>query len=200
MSKPSYLGLLNSIAVNEAKGQVLLQTWADHTADEQLRATLEFVAIREGEHAWTFTKRLCELGYAVDETRAFQVFKDFDGLLACAASDASDAEKVALLAGDGSDDDSNDPFRGFFNDTSIDPQTGALLGRYIAEERDSGRRLRAEYDRVRATAEAAAADVVAAPTQNGHSNYEIELDEMRRCIAELQEDIAALRKKVKKLR
>jgi len=61
MGKPSYIGLLNSIAVNEAKGQVLLQTWADHTDDERLRATLEFVAIREGEHAWAFTKRLCEL-------------------------------------------------------------------------------------------------------------------------------------------
>jgi len=30
-----------------------------------------------------------------------------------------------------------------FGDTTIDIQTGALLGRYIAEERDSGRMLRA---------------------------------------------------------
>ena len=48
MGKPSYIGLLNSIAVNEAKGERLLQTWADHTNDPALKATLEFVAIRDG--------------------------------------------------------------------------------------------------------------------------------------------------------
>jgi len=188
MGKPSYLGLLNSIAVNEAKGQVLLQTWADHTTDEALKATLEFVAIREGEHAWAFTKRMCELGYAVDEDRAFQVFKDFDGLLACAASEASDAEKVLRLAG--RSDDGNDPFGAFFDDTTIDPQTGALLGRYIAEERDSGRRLRAEYDRVCAAAEA--------PARNGSADED--LDALKTCIAELSDEVASLRKKIKKLR
>ena len=35
-----------------------------------------------------------------------------------------------------------DIFDKFFSDHSIDIQTGELLGRYIAEERDSGRRLR----------------------------------------------------------
>ena len=58
MSKPSYLPLLNSIAVNEAKGEELLQTWADATKDKDLKAALEFVAIREGEHAMAFTKRM----------------------------------------------------------------------------------------------------------------------------------------------
>jgi hypothetical protein len=33
-----------------------------------------------------------------------------------------------------------------FNDTNIDIQTGQLLGRYIAEERDSGRQLRQCYN------------------------------------------------------
>ena len=185
MSKPTYLGLLNSIAVNEAKGQQLLQTWADHTDDEKLKAALEFVAIREGEHAWAFTKRLCELGYGVDETRAFQVFKDFEGLLACAASDASDADKVAMLAGDSS---GADPFSDFFSDTSIDPDTGALLGRYVAEERDSGRRLRAEYDRV--CAQAGPGNTMAAG----------ELEELKLCVDELNAEMAKLRRKIKKLR
>ena len=35
-----------------------------------------------------------------------------------------------------------DQFARFFEDTTIDPQTGELLGRYIAEERDTGRRPR----------------------------------------------------------
>ena len=99
MSNLSYIPLLNSIAVNEAKGEKLLQTWADTTTDAKLKATLQFVAIREGEHAKSFTKRMCELGYEVDEKNAYQVFKDFDGLLACAASDATDAEKVAMVTG-----------------------------------------------------------------------------------------------------
>jgi len=192
MNKPTYAPLLNSIAVNEAKGQRLLQTWAAATRDEQLKSVLEFVAIREGEHAMAFTKRLCELGCEVDESSAYQVFKDFDSLLACAASAAGDAEKVAMLAGDDDGEAGRDPFRGFFKDTSIDPQTGALLGRFIAEERDSGRRLKAAYDRVRASAEDAVAPK-AMPTAGG------ELADLRTCIAELREDIAKLRKKVKKM-
>lgn len=187
MSKPTYLPLLNSIAVNEAKGEVLLQTWADATRDKSLKSALQFVAIREGEHAKAFAKRMCELGFEVDEENAYQVFKDFDGLLACAGSDASDAEKVAMLTGGEADGETKDPFRGFFNDTTIDPETGALLGRYIAEERDSGRRLRAEYDRVCATS-----------ASNGTSN--VELAELTACIAELRSDMAKLRKQVAKLR
>ena len=183
MSEPTYVPLLNTIAVNEAKAEKLLQKWADYSTDAALKSVLEFVAIREGEHAWAFTKRLCELGFPVDETKAFQVFDDFDGLMACVASDASDAEKVAMLTG--GNDRSNgeaapDPFAGFFNDTTIDPQTGALLGRYIAEERDSGRRLQAEYDRVCATAETTD-DVVA----------------LRGVIEELQAEVARLSKEVK---
>ena len=45
-------------------------------------------------------------------------------------------------------EDEEDVFGGFMKDRSIDPETGALMGRYIAEERDSGRRLLAEYRRV----------------------------------------------------
>jgi hypothetical protein len=185
MGKPTYLGLLNSIAVNEAKGEKLLKTWADSTCDEQLKSALQFVSIREGEHAWAFTKRMCELGYEVDENSAFQVFKDFDGLLACVSSDASDADKVAMLTGGGGGEQ-KDPFTGFFNDTSIDPHTGELLGRYIAEERDSGRRLKAEYDRVCASS----------MSSNGSSSNEIA--ELKACIGELTEQVANLTKKMKK--
>ncbi len=179
MSEPTFLPLLNTIAVNEGKAEKLLQTWADSTADAELKSVLEFVAIREGEHAMAFTKRMCELGYSVDESSAFQVFSDFDGLMACAGSDATDAEKVAMLTGGNSGDDAPDPFTGFFNDTTIDPETGALLGRYIAEERDSGRRLKAQYDRVCANG---AADEVAS---------------LRAAIDDLQAEVARLSKEVK---
>jgi hypothetical protein len=47
-----------------------------------------------------------------------------------------------------------------FEDTTIDIQTGALLGRYIAEERDSGRRLRACHQALkRADAGSVAGDI-----------------------------------------
>jgi hypothetical protein len=44
-----------------------------------------------------------------------------------------------------------DIFDRFFTDHSIDIQTGALLGRYICEERDSGRLLRSCYEQLKAT-------------------------------------------------
>lgn len=181
--QPTFLPLLNSIAVNECKGEQLLNAWADATPDKQLAETLRFVAIREGEHSWAFTKRMCELGHAVCEETAYQVFKDFDALLACVKSPISDAEKVARLRGDNSGNESadaserKDPFRGFFNDTSIDPITGALLGRYICEERDSGRRLQAEYDRVCGA---------------GHAQS-TELAEIKACMEALRQEISELK-------
>ncbi|MEJ2090212.1 MAG: hypothetical protein P8Y69_17470, partial [Gammaproteobacteria bacterium] len=173
MGKPTYLGLLNSIAVNEKKGEQFLNAWADATDDEQLEAALRFVAIREGEHAWAFTKRMCELGYGVSEKDAFNVFQDFDALMSCVTSDACDADKVAFVTAGigerGEEGERTDPFASFFNDTTIDPETGALLGRYVCEERDSGRRLQAEYDRI----------------AKGRSESASELDELRACIEAL---------------
>ncbi len=186
MGKPSYVPLLNTIAVNEKKGERFLSAWAEKTDDGDLAATLRFVAIREGEHAWAFTKRLCELGYPVSEADAFQVFEDFDALMACVCSDASDAEKVAhingTLGGEGAD-----PFARLFEDTSIDPETGALLGRYIAEERDSGRRLQAAYEAVLKKAGDADANGAAAPRSE-------ELDELRATIKALKKEVKALKR------
>ena len=60
------------------------------------------------------TKRLCELGRGVDEESAFKVFSNFDELLTCAASDATDAEKVAMLTGGNGVGAGEDPFNSFF--------------------------------------------------------------------------------------
>ena len=177
MSEPTYLPLLNSIAVNERKGETLLNAWADATNDPELEGALRFVAIREGEHAAAFAKRMCELGYPVCEETAYQVFKSFDELCAFVSSGASDAEKVARLRGDDKGE-RKDPFRKFFKDTTIDPQTGALLGRFIAEERDSGRRLNAQYDRVCGAA----------------SSGDTEIAALRARVEELCEEIAALKR------
>ncbi len=105
------------------------------------------------------------------------MFKDFDGLVACVKSSISDAQKIEKLQGGSRNEERKDPFRGFFNDTTIDPQTGELLGRYIAEERDSGRRLKAEYDRV------------CGMTESGSPRSA----ELQACVDELRSEVAKLK-------
>jgi len=147
--KPSYLGLLNAIALGERRGHAVLDAWAGSTADAELAAVLHTVAIREQEHAAAFTKRLCELGFAVKQDPN----PEFEDALEVARSSAPDAEKFRRVLGYGTDRDSDqDPLARIFDDTTIDPQTGALLGRFIAEERDSERRLRAAWSRCREAA------------------------------------------------
>jgi len=144
--KPSYLGLLNAIAIGERRGHVVLDAWRRSTADRKLAAELETVAIREREHAAAFTKRLCELGFDLKEDSN----PEFEETLAIARSGAPDDEKFRRLLGYGTDRDGDpDPLARIFADTTIDPRTGALLGRFIAEERDSERRLRAAWSRCR---------------------------------------------------
>lgn len=63
--KPSYLGLLNALAVAESAAAPVFETWADTTKDEKLERALRMVAIREGEHGIAFAKRMLELGYEV---------------------------------------------------------------------------------------------------------------------------------------
>ena len=156
--KPSYLGLLNAIAVGENRGYQLLSTWAGCTRDAELANVLNAIALREQEHAAAFEKRICELGYSVRR-------KDdpmFDARLEAAGSAISDRKKFKKVLGfNKKSADSKksagsasqlDQFTGFFNDPNIDIQTGALLGRFIAEERDSGRRLRDAYESLKGRA------------------------------------------------
>ncbi|MGI9597574.1 MAG: hypothetical protein ACR2QK_15525 [Acidimicrobiales bacterium] len=142
--KPSYLGLLNAIAVAETAAEPLFLAWADRTDDRKLAETLRFVGMREGEHGKAFAKRMLELGYEV---------RQGDGgpnpeLLKIAGSRRSDLRKFEEL-GFGRGLGESDVFDGMFADKNIDPVTGGLLGRYIAEERDSARRLNADYERIK---------------------------------------------------
>jgi hypothetical protein len=152
--KPTYLGLLNTIAIGERRGHAVLSAWSSVTRDAELARVLRQVAIREQEHAAAFEKRLCELGFDVQE-RDNPAFPE---RLACARSEASDDEKFRRVLGYAAPDESSpeasarpDPLARVFDDRSIDPLTGALLGRFVCEERDSERRLRAEWRRITAT-------------------------------------------------
>jgi rubrerythrin len=141
--KPSYLGLLNAIAVAESTAHEYLQAWIAVTPSAEVGAVLRKVAAREGEHGMAFAKRIDELGYQVRR-------KDDPGRakrLEIASSECSDLEKMKALGLNRLDSgDKPDIFDGFFADHSIDIRTGELLGRYIAEERDSARMLRACYE------------------------------------------------------
>ena len=141
-TKPSYLGLLNAIAVGEGRGHALFAAWSRATPNQDLREVLDVVAIRECEHAAAFTKRVCELGFSVRESAS----EDFEEKLALAESDAGDRKKFKKILGYGKKSEQRDELSGLFSDTTIDPVTGALLGRFIAEERDSGRRLKAAFN------------------------------------------------------
>ena len=148
--KPSYLGLLNAVSLAETAAHEYLTAWAVVTPHEGVKATLLAVAAREGEHGMSFAKRINELGYNLrpgpdDPKRAERL------AIAC-STEISDYDKmhalgVARIAEDTAKS-GPDVFDKFFSDHSIDIQTGELLGRYIAEERDSGRMLRGCYDQL----------------------------------------------------
>jgi rubrerythrin len=133
--KPSYLGLLNAIAVAEGRAHAYLTAWAETTKSDDVRAVLRKIAAREGEHAMTFGRRINELGYDVRPGD-----DDDAAAIALVTSDRSDLDKMETLKLQRLDrGDKPDIFDDFFKDHSIDIATGALLGRYIAEERDSAR-------------------------------------------------------------
>lgn len=145
--RPSYLGLLNAVSVAETAAEPFLLAWADSTTDNELADTLRFVAMREGEHGKAFAKRMLELGYDVRQPVESGP-SDAMRIVTSKKSDIAKFRALKLHKAPGK----TDIFDTMFTDKNIDPTTGGLLGRYIAEERDSGRRLAAEYDRLVAAA------------------------------------------------
>jgi hypothetical protein len=145
--RPSYLGLLNAIALGERRGHAVLCAWCRVCRDPELAAVLGSVAIRVREHAAAFEKRLCELGFRVRDNDN----PTFAERLEIAGSDAPDADKFRHVLGyrEPDEPDRDDPLARIFDDRTIDPATGALLGRFISEARDSERQLRDQWHRVR---------------------------------------------------
>jgi rubrerythrin len=136
--KPSYLGLLNAVANAECRGHAYLSAWADVTPDPDVRAVLLTIAAREGEHGFSFAKRINELGFELIATDD----PTFDEKMEIATSDRTDLDKLeALGILKYASGDEPDVFDNFFRDHTIDIRTGELLGRYIAEERDTLRML-----------------------------------------------------------
>jgi hypothetical protein len=183
--KPSYLGLLNAIAVGEAEAHAYLSAWIETSSNPDVRAVLATVAAREGEHGMSFAKRINELGYTV---RPSKDTAGFAKRMSIASSNLSDLDKMEKL-GTGRLDagDHPDVFDKFFSDHSIDIATGALLGRYIAEERDSARLLANCYRALKANASGTAAT----PADDRLCALEAKVDAVCAAIGELQSTMTA---------
>ena len=136
-TKPTYLGLLNAISNGETQAARYFKAWLDLTQDAAVRAVLRMVVNREAEHGLAFEKRLLELGFSLIERPSAEAEAKL-GVLS--DPNRSDLDKILYL---GYGEPRDDLFGRLFDDHSIDPQTGGLLGRYVAEERDTIRRLRA---------------------------------------------------------
>jgi hypothetical protein len=150
---------LNAIAVGELGGEQLFQNWAAATPNDDVRCVLQTVALREGEHARAFAKRIDELGYSVRDRPDGSLMGRVE--IACSTT-LTDCEKFERLGFATDPGDGPDIFARFFDDSTMDIQTGELMGRYVAEERDTGRRLRACHAALRAAQPAA--EVAAAPS------------------------------------
>jgi rubrerythrin len=182
--KPSYLGMLNAIAIGEARAHAYFSAWAETTTNEDVRGVLRTVAAREGEHGMSFAKRINELGYHVRD-------KDdpgFEKAMAIVTSECSDLEKIeALKLHELDSGDRPDVFDGLFADHSIDIRTGEMLGRYIAEERDTARLVRSCYEQLCA----AAGSAPAVPSTEALSAIEDKVDALCRAVDELRQIVCA---------
>ncbi len=139
--KPSYIGLLNGVAQAERRAAEYLNCWAAVTCNSEVRALLHTVALREAEHGLAFEKRLDELGFGLIE----KPDPEQESRMSIASSTTlTDCEKFEMLKlGRAVSNGGRDIFDNFFENKDIDPVTGGLLGRYIAEERDTGRKFAA---------------------------------------------------------
>ena len=139
---PTYLGLLNGIALAESRAHCYFEAWSSVTDNPAVREVLQTVSWREGEHGMAFAKRINELGYQLREKEDAGSEK----AMAVASSDRPDIEKFRELRLHTISEDILGYFDNVFADHTIDIQTGALLGRYIAEEHDTARLLRCCYE------------------------------------------------------
>ncbi len=188
--KPSYLGLLNAIAVNEARAHQYLQVWIDKTTDPDVKAVLRTVAWREGEHGMSFAKRVNELGYELRDRDDL----DLADRLEVAGSDRSDLEKMEYFGQDRLDEVLG-AFDTIFQDHTIDIRSGELLGRYVAEEFDTARLLRCCYDELKArqgAASPASGTTSASPSASGElAALNDKVDALCRAVDELRQIVCA---------
>ncbi len=190
--KPDYVGVLNAISLGESAAGVYLEAWANATPDAELAETLRLVALRETHHGDAFCRRLSELGYPLqqkaDPEAGARVAK-------YANPNISDCEKI----GPERPSDGKDIFaeaEKAIDDGKYDPMTANMMRWYIAEERDSGRRLKKQYDRIRAQMNASQP---AAMKANGSAAMAGPSGDAQAIMACMTDGFARLEKSIEKL-
>jgi hypothetical protein len=183
----NYIEQLNLIANAECTAGRNFAVWADVTPDPQLAATLRLVAARETSHAEVFRRRIVELGHEP----CCEPYAEILGQLKVFADPKiSDAEKLAPLVG------GSDPFGAITRDIAegrYDPLTVNLFNWYIAEERDTAARFRAECERITGACEgmeacveaphpSADAEAIMACMTEGFSRLEKSLEKLARAV------------------
>lgn len=159
-AEPRYLGLLNQVALTEFRANGFYLAWARATNDAELEHVMRLVAVRELEHAAAFQQRIRDLGYLpIDGPHDFG--PQCDAWLKLFSSGASDLEKFRGFGFSDPEQLPADNFHEFFLDPTLDAETGALLGRYIAEERESATMFLKVYARMLAEERATTAEEVA---------------------------------------
>ena len=117
--KPSYLGLLNAIAVAERQAGEYLDCGPTVTPSDDVRAVIHTVALRETEHGLAFEKRIDELGYGlVDKPDPNHAKR----MTIASSTTLSDREKFeALGLGRAPTNGTSDIFDNFFENKDLDP-------------------------------------------------------------------------------
>jgi hypothetical protein len=183
--KPTYLGMLNAISLAESAAHEYLECWVAVTPSDEVRCVLQKVSAREGEHGKAFAKRIDELGYSLK--RGKDDPGQVDRMKLAGSTELTDLEKMEKFGlGRLDSGDKPDVFDNFFRDHSIDIQTGELLGRYIAEERDSGRLLKDCYEALKA-----ADGMPSGASEDRLRALEAKLDQVCAAVGELTDALAA---------
>ena len=178
--KPSYLSLLNAISLAETRGHCWLNAWIEKTPNPEVRKVLQTITAREGEHGMAFAKRINELGFELEQ-------KDdpkFADQMAIASADCSDVEKFEALGLTNVNEGILTYFDNVFSDHSIDIRTGELLGRYIAEEHDTGRLFKSCYEQLKAAG-------AGTSSSSELSALSAKVDALCAAVEQLQETISA---------
>jgi hypothetical protein len=191
-AKPTYLGLLNAISLAEANAGVLLNAWADATPSEDLACVLRLVAARETSHGELFRRQLCELGFDLRRKTDPQAAKR---LAKYGDPDVSDLEKVGPARAETGDEFVDIERRLAANE--FDPMTANLMTWYIAEEKDSARRLREAYAFVRAGGDGAKSNGHAAAVDSPSADAQAIMACMTTGFAKLEKSLERLAKAVK---
>lgn len=152
--KIAYMGTLVAIATAEHRTALMMRAWRDTTEDKALAAALDKVANTEEEHGIAFTKHARALGADLNE----DPMAEYVGAVTQAVArskETSDLEKFRQLMSyeAGVESPRPDPLIHMMDEPTIDSATGALIGRYIAEERESERCLKTELNRIARAAE-----------------------------------------------